>query len=125
MIAPKDSDPYRSTVRRIAWLTIAIGAAGAVAAAMVKGVPFGAGFAAGAALSGLSLWRWTKVVESLGGAPRSRSGFIWIVRFTVLAAAAYVIVKYLGINPAAVLLGLLVSAAAVIVEIIYELIYGT
>jgi hypothetical protein len=40
-------------------------------------------------------------------------------------AAAWVIIKFLGLNVAAAALGLLVSGAAVVLEIIYELIYAS
>jgi hypothetical protein len=47
-----------------------------------------------------------------------------VIRFALLVAAAYGIVKYLDVTPVAVFLGLLISAAAVIVSILFELIYA-
>ena len=120
-----DSDIYRRTIQRVVRLIAVIGTLGSIAAAIVKGPRFGAGFLLGASLSWLSFWRWKKVVDALGAAPARRSARTWLLRFALLIAAAYVIVKYLEVPPAAVFIGLLVSAAAVIVSMIYELIHGT
>jgi len=46
------------------------------------------------------------------------------LRYLLIGAAIYAIVKYLEINLVAILLGLFVSVAAVIFEILYELIYA-
>jgi len=118
-------DSYRTTVRRTTSIMVAIGAVGVVAATIYKGWLFGAGFLLGALLSGISFWRWTKVVEGLSPSATPSSRWRWVFRFLSLAVAAYVIVRFLEVTPAAVLLGLLVSAASVIVLIIYELFYGT
>lgn len=117
-------DIYHGTVRRTAWIMLFIGVAGVITATLLKGFLFGAGFLMGALLSALSFWRWMKVVESLGSAPQRRSTTRWVVRFIVLAGIAYVIVKFLEVTPGAVFLGLLVSAAAVIIAIVYELTYA-
>jgi len=61
-------------------------------------------------------------VDAIGGAPHKRSNWLWVLRFALLIGAGYAIVKYLEVTPAAVFFGLLVSAAAAIVSVIYELI---
>src|SRR5271157_5715075 len=125
MTPVSDPDIYHGTVRRTARLMAVIGVAGAIAGVVLKGPRFGLGLLLGAALSGLSFWRLTKIVESLGGPPKKRSIAPSVMRFLLLAGAAYAIVKYLEVTAAAVFIGLLASAAAVIAAIIYELIYGT
>lgn len=125
MTAANELDTYRKTIRRITFCILAIGPSGAIAAGILKGPEVGIGFLLGAALSAVSFWRWKKIADSLGGPPKRRSTTFWVLRFAVLVAACYVIVKYLGVSPAAVFCGLLVSAAAVIIALIYELIYGT
>jgi len=47
-------------------------------------------------------------------------GLFLAVRYILLAGALYVIVKVLGITPVAVVAGLLVSFAAVIVGLLYQ-----
>ncbi len=44
------------------------------------------------------------------------------MRFTIVAGTLFVIIRYLEVSAWAVFAGLLVSVAAVIVEIVYELI---
>jgi hypothetical protein len=123
-----DTDLYRTIVGRIAWLTVWIGGAGAIAGLVWKGPRFGAGFLLGAALSLASFWRWKKVVDALGPGAKPRHTWVrllvWLLRFAVLAGAAYVIVKYLKVTPLAVFTGLLASAGAAVVAAIYELAYG-
>lgn len=120
-----DSDIYQRTIERVVRIIIVIGLTGSIAAAILKGPRFAVGFLLGASLSLLSFWRWKKVVDSLGGTPKRRSTWVWLLRFAALIGVAYVIVKYLEVTPAAVFIGLLASAAAVIIAMIYELIHGT
>ncbi len=112
---------YRLSIRRIARLIAAIGLAGAVYAEIARGWRWGAGFAAGAAVSGLSFWRWSKVVEGLGEGGKRGGPVRWTVRFGLLAAAAYVTIAYSGISVVAALSGLLVAAAAVVFEIVFQI----
>jgi hypothetical protein len=49
-------------------------------------------------------------------------GVLIALRYAIVGLAAYAIVRILGITPVAVLAGLLAAFAAVILEILYELI---
>ena len=118
-----EPDVYQRIVRRITLCILVLGPIGAVAFGAVKGVGFASGFLLGASLSYVSFWRWTKVVDALTGATKPRSIGLWLLRFVVLIGAGYVIVKYLEVTPVAVFMGLLVSAAAVIISIAYEAIF--
>src|SRR5260370_25700489 len=121
------SDPafYTRAMTRIVRNIAALGLAGALTFGYYKGVRYGLGFLLGAAISWVSFWRWRKVAEGLGGVTKGRRRVgSFVLRFAVLGLAAYAIVRYLEVNLMAALLGLLVSAAAVIVEIAYELIYA-
>jgi hypothetical protein len=111
-------------VRRVAWLVLAIGLAGAIAAGIVRGIAFGAAFLLGAVLSGASLWRWKKMADALGGPSSRRSVVGWVMQLFLVIAAAFVIIVYLRVAAVAVFLGLLVSAAAIIVAILFELIWN-
>jgi hypothetical protein len=119
------SDIYQRTIQRVVRLIAVFGLLGSAAATILKGPRFGASFLLGAAVSWVSFWRWKKVVDGISGTSGRRSAWIWILRLAMLIGAAYVIVKYLEVTPAAVAIGLLVSTAAVIVAMIYELIHGT
>jgi hypothetical protein len=121
---PSEGDTYARIIQRITLAILVLGAAGTATCAVTRGWRFALGFFLGACISYVSFWRWQMVVESLGGPAKEQSVKGMIVRFVVLAAAAYGIVKYLDVTPVAVFLGLLISAAAVIVSILFELIYA-
>jgi hypothetical protein len=123
-MTPSEGDVYGRVIHRITLAILLLGLAGTATFIATRGWRFALGFFLGACMSYLSFWRWQRVVESLGGSIEKRSIASMVVRFAVLAAAAYGIVKYLDVTPVAVFLGLLISAAAVIVAILFELIYG-
>ena len=124
MPAASDVDVYGRMVRRIAWLVVAIAAAGGIVATVLRGIAFGAAFLLGGALSGASLWRWKKMADALGGASGRRSMLGWVMQLVLVIAAAFVIIVYLKVTAVAVFLGLLVSAAAIILAILVELIWN-
>jgi hypothetical protein len=120
---------YARLIQRITLAILLLGAAGTATFVVTRGWRFALGFFLGACMSYLSFWRWQQVVESLGGTiqkspVQKRAIAPMVIRFAVLAAAAYGIVKYLDVTAVAVFLGLLISAAAVIVSILFELIYA-
>ena len=120
-------DFYQGALRRITWLVIILGIAGTVFVWSRHGARTGAGFLAGSLISGFSIHNFREVADGLGGpATRRRAIFaiIYVVRYGLIAGAVYVIVKYLEVSLMAVLAGLFVSAAAVVTEILYELIYA-
>jgi len=110
-----------NTTRGIA----AIGLCGAAIGWLNWGWRSGLGFLFGAGLSYVSFWRWRRFTEALTGAGAKLSVTGMLLRLGALIAAAYAIITYLEVNPAAVVLGLLAAAAAVVVSILFELIYGT
>ena len=122
-MAASEADAYRRVTGRIGRAMLVIAVLGSLVAAQRQGWRYGLGFLFGAGLSYLSLWRWQRVVEAIGeGEVRKPAAASMLVRFALLAVAAYGIIKYLEVNPVAVLMGLLVSAAAVIVALFFELI---
>jgi hypothetical protein len=123
-MTPSEGDVYVRVIHRITLAIVILGMAGTATFVVTRGWRFALGFFLGACMSYLSFWRWQRVVESLGGSIEKRSIASMVVRFAVLAAAAYAIVKYLDVTPVAVFLGLLISAGAVIVSILFELIYA-
>ena len=104
---------------------VAIGGAGSLLLLALKGWTWGAGFALGAVVSWYN-FRWLKqIVEALGGKrPRARLAVILGCRYLLLGGGAYVIVSFSPISLPAALAGLFVSVAAVIVEILFQLIYA-
>ena len=109
----------------IAYLTVA----GLIAAAIYGGWKWTVGFLLGAAASWIN-FRWLRqMVNALGHAaagkpPKARVAVFLGLRYLLLAAAGYVILNYSKLSVAAGLIGLFVPAAAVILEILYELTYA-
>jgi hypothetical protein len=122
-MAANDELFHARVIRRMTWLIAGLGGTGAVALAVARGPKIGFGFLVGAGVSYLSFWRWEQVVQALGPEPKRRSSWTLAFRIFALAALAYVIIRFLGFNLAAALAGLLVSAAAVILEMLYELVF--
>jgi len=121
---PTDPAFYTQALRRVAWLILAIGTVGTGALVSLKGFRMGLAFLIGALFSYASFRGWQHVVLALSpSAPKQRS-WRFMFRLVLFAGVACVIIKFLGLNVAAAVTGLLVSAAAVILEIVYELIYA-
>jgi len=120
-------DFYQGALKRISWFLLVLGAAGTIFAGVRFGLRSGAGFLAGALISWFSLHNFREVADSLGGPVNRRRAIyaiIFVLRYGLIGGVVYVIVKYLEVSLMAVLAGLLVSAAAVVTEILYELIYA-
>ena len=120
----------RSVTRMIRSMA-AMSAAGVLLLWLWQGWRWGLGFALGAAASWLNFCWLKKLVDSLaqaasGKPPRNRAAVMLGLRYLLLAAAGYVILRSSEISLAAALLGLFVSAAAVVLEIVYQLVvYGS
>jgi len=96
----------------------------------LRGWRWGLAFLLGAGASYIN-FRWIhRLVNSLGDAaakrkpPRARVAVLLGLRYLLLGAGAYAILRFSTLSLAAVLLGLFVSVAAVILEILFELIYA-
>jgi hypothetical protein len=120
-----ETELYPRFIRRVTWLILTLGLIGSVYLAARKGLQTGMSFLIGASVSYLSFWRWQQLAQALSAQAQKRRHWFFIVRFVLLGALAWAIIKYLGLNVAAAAAGLLVSAAAVILEVIYELIYAS
>jgi hypothetical protein len=101
--------------------------AGALAAWLLAGWPWGLGFLAGGLASWGNFYWLHQLTASLGSTltgPRKHMVVYFCLRYLLLGAGGYFLVKVVGLNLTAGLLGLLVMAASVILEILYELIYA-
>jgi hypothetical protein len=120
---------FDAALRRIARATLALAAAGCVVCLMLRGWTWAAAYLLGSAASYLN-FRWLKrLVDALGAAasrkPSPRFAIFIGLRYLLLAAAAYVIVNFTSLSLPAALIGLFVPVAAVILEILFELIYAS
>ena len=126
MMTNPDDEFYERVTSRIFKVTLAVAGAGSMAALAWRGWRVGAGFALGAAISWIN-FRWLKhAVDSLSGKrARPRLAVLAGFRYLLLGGAAYVILRYSSISLGATLAGFFVSVTAVIVEIFFEVVYGT
>jgi|HubBroStandDraft_1064217.scaffolds.fasta_scaffold464063_2 hypothetical protein len=124
-MAVSETELYPRFIRRVTWLILILGLTGSAYLAARRGLQTGMSFLIGASVSYLSFWRWQQLAQALTAQAKARRHWFFIVRFLLLGALAWAIIKYLGLNVAAAAAGLLVSAAAVILEVIYELIYAS
>src|ERR1700688_2661905 len=115
---------YDRFIRRVTWIILALAVLGSAVLAIVKGIRIGLAFLIGATVSYGSFWGWRQLVDALTPEPKKRSSFSFALRILLLIALAYAIIRFLGLNVAAAASGLLVSAAALLLEFIYELIYA-
>lgn len=129
-----DSDSiYVAAEHRIEWLTLAFGLAGAVFVLVRWGLRPGAGVALGAALAWLN-FRWLKqgvtaLVKLSTAQANSEHARVpvsvyakFFGRFALLLAVVYVIVSRSWLPVAAVVGGLFAVAAAVMIELMWELV---
>jgi hypothetical protein len=129
---PENDAFYAAAERRIEYLTIAIGVAAAIAAAILWGWRVGAGVACGAALSWIN-YRWLKQgVATLARLSTAQAGtekarvpasvyLKFLGRYVLLIAAAYAILRGFKLPAASLLAGFFAVIAAAIVELIGQL----
>jgi hypothetical protein len=117
-------DVFERTVARLTRTIALIGTIGAIAAFAWRGWPAGFGFLAGAAAAWFN-FRWLRdFVAGLGpGGKPGRFAVFFAFRYLILAAGAYVILRYSKLSLGAVLTGLFTPLAAVIVEVLVQLRY--
>ena len=124
-MAALDDLSYERVVGRITRIIAVLAAAGTVVAFAAGGWSWAAGFALGSAASWLSFRSLKQIVGSIGAEhPPPSVGWIAALRYLVIGSVAYVIVEYTVVSLHAALAGLLLSTAAVLVEILIELIYA-
>ncbi len=117
---------FEISIPRIKRNATILGLIGGVAIALLRSVPEAAAFVAGAALALASIESWSRIADSLN--PQSDrakpsiggSSALLLLRYFLIAGAIYATVKVLGVSPVAVLLGLMISFAAVLMELVQQ-----
>ena len=131
-----DSATGLATERRIAWLTLAIGAVAALATGLSFRWIWAAGLLIGAILAWLN-FRWLKRgLDALVVAATAQVGFTkpqipvgtWfrlMFRYGLIAFCVYVIFEYLKVPLASMVVGLCALGAATITASVYEILRPT
>jgi hypothetical protein len=120
-------EQFDAAIARLPRWLLALAALGTAVTGMFYGLTQAGGFLMGA----LGAWLNLKLVEGavnriastakLGKPSRTRR--LWFfVQFAGLVSGAFVIIKYSGFSMAAAFVGFLVCPAAVVIEIVYELV---
>jgi hypothetical protein len=113
---------------RLAKIMAALTVIGTALAGLRGGWTWALGFFLGAAASYLNYRNLVQIVRTIGTSDSSgRLGtFAWLLfRLILLAAGAFVIIKFTQINMYAACGGLFVPVAAVILEAIFEITYAS
>jgi hypothetical protein len=114
-------------VRRTYWLALGFAVVGFLAFFAAQGWRPATAFAFGGGASIANLWLFEKLTQSIEPASEGKArknpwqAGIFILRYFLLLTFGYAIVKALGVNALAVILGLLSSTAAVLTSTILEL----
>jgi hypothetical protein len=107
---------------RITRFAAALGALGVIATLALRGPRDAAGFLIGALLSLITVRSWFTLAEAIGASgelPGAGSVVFLILRYGLMAGAVYATINVLRSNPVALILGLLVSFAAVLLELLF------
>ncbi len=116
---------YDRAMSRLGNLILWFAGIGAVGSAFLRGWRWGAGFAVGAAASWLNFRLLKQVTDALGGKHvRVRVMILAGLRYLILAAGAYAILRFSPISLPAALTGLFVCVAAALVVAVIELAYA-
>jgi hypothetical protein len=119
-------------IARVPKWMIGLGAVGSCVAGRLGGVLYAGSFLAGSAAAWLNFRLIERFVNGLGSTavagrkrPLTRTRLWMFIRFLFIALGAFVILRFSKINIVVALCGFLVCPAAVILEILYELLtYG-
>lgn len=120
-------DPERA-LRRVYDAMPWLAGFGVLSAVALAGWRAGLAFLLGAAAAYFNFTRLEQMVGALGPDARRISTRVYVfflLRFGLLLGGGYVIVKVFGLNGIAAIAGLFVPLAAIIFEVLYELIHGT
>jgi hypothetical protein len=120
-------DVYRRAVGRILRFMAILAGGGTLVALAWRGWRSGAGFAFGAGIAWINFLLLKRITDSLGASPSKGSARRAVVlgsRYLILGGLAYAILRLTGINRLAAVTGLFVSLAAVLIEILFQLVYA-
>lgn len=106
----------------------ALAAIGTTGAGIYGGASWAIGFLTGAVFSAVNFWFWHRMVRRLGqggGESRNSSIILFGIRYFLFVGGVYATIRYFEASLSAALIGIFVAVAAVFLEILLELIYGT
>ena len=116
-----------SVAARVYTIMLALTGAGLAAAWVVLGVPGVLGFGVGAAVSFGNAWWMSRAAMSIGadGRKPGAASLFAVFRYFLMLAGLYVILNVSESGFLAALAGCFVHIIAVVLEVVFELTYGT
>jgi hypothetical protein len=125
---PSEEDIYRTAISRMLRLMAVFAVGGALVLFAWRGWKWGAGFAFGAGVAWINFVLLKKLADSLGATgpkpPSTGSSVFLGSRYLILGAVVYATLRFTSISMLAAAIGLFVSLAAVLVEILFEVVYA-
>lgn len=121
-------EEFDRSARRIYRWMLLVAVAGSAGLLITNGWRWAVGFLCGAAGSALLFWWFHRIVGAL--APdvelpsQPRLAWLGALRYAVIGAVAYGVVKMIQVEPAAIATGLLVMLAAILMEVLFQIAYG-
>jgi hypothetical protein len=122
----EDPAYYDRALRRMRRFAVAFAVLAVTAVLIRWGWADGIGCGIGAAASLLNLGWWQRLAGGIGpagGKRRTVSAVFLGMRYLILGGICFVIIKFFGVSLPAIVAGLLISVAAVLAEIVYELVF--
>lgn len=116
-----------AVARRVYRIMVAVAGAGIVGAWMLWGAAGAWGFTLGSVISFGNAWWIHRVAMSIGpgGGKSGGASLIAVFRYLLMLALLYVILSYSEIGFLAALAGCFLHIVAVVLEVVFELTYGT
>ena len=119
--------PWEAAMVHLVRLVPIVGGSGTIGAFFFFGWRYAAGFLIGAAISWFNFQLLHRLVLALGmggSRPSTFTGFMLMARYLLLGGAGFAIVRVLEIDLLALFAGLFTPVAAVLISILYEIIYA-
>jgi hypothetical protein len=115
---------FEAAIARLPRWILALATLGTLGLASFFNLSLAGGFLFGAIAAYINFRLIERAVNRLAAAanPSRRRGIGLLIQFTGLVLAAFVIIRFSGFSMAAAFFGFLVCPAAVILEIVYELV---
>ena len=122
----EDARIERALARLPRWILL-LSLAGVILAGVFLGLAVAGGFLAGSIAAYFNLWLVERAVNRITGTtavrkPGQRAGIWLYIQFAALVSGVVVILRYSGFSMVAALCGFFVCPAAVLLEIVYELV---
>jgi hypothetical protein len=112
------------SIERITRIAMVLGVIGVLVAFGVRGPRDAVGFLVGAGLSLVTVRSWFKLADAIGASgklPATGSVVFLVVRYLLIAGAVYATIYVLRSSPAVLVMGLLVSFFAVVLDLLFGL----